>query len=139
MEMLKISPHPTLQQPFGVALWPVFDKLYTQVMGYPTNQFVFVPGLTPMSTLKATTTMLVTYYVTVFAGREFMKKRQAFKLNGLFMVHNLILTTISGSLLTLFIEQLLPTVWNNGIFYAICDHRGGWTPPLVILYYVSLF
>lgn len=89
-----------------------------------------------MSTLKATATTLITYYVTVFTGRELMKKREPFKLNGLFMVHNLILTTISGSLLALFVEQLLPTVWKNGIFYAICDHRGGWTPPLVTLYYV---
>ena len=65
-----------------------------------------------------------------------MKNREPFKLNGLFMVHNLLLTAISGTLLALFTEQLVPTVWRNGIFYAICDHRGGWTTPLVILYYV---
>ena len=80
--------------------------------------------------------MLITYYVTVFAGREFMKNREPFRLNGLFMVHNLVLTAISGVLLTLFAEQLVPTVARNGIFYAICDHRGGWTTPLVTLYYV---
>lgn len=90
-----------------------------------------------MSTFTATASMLVTYYVTVFTGRELMKKREPFKLNGLFMVHNLLLTTISAVLLALFIEQLLPTIWRHGIFYAICDHRGGWTPPLVKLYYVS--
>jgi hypothetical protein len=39
-------------------------------------------------------------------------------------------------LLALFVEQLVPTVYNHGIFYAICDVKGGWTPPLVILYYV---
>ncbi len=53
------------------------------------------------------------------------------------MVHNLYLTIISGTLLALFIEQLLPTVWRNGIFYAICNHRGGSTDRLVVLYYVS--
>ena len=136
MDVMSAIPRPSIDRPFAIELWPLFDKLYSAVAGYSPTKFVFVPGDTSMSTLKATATMLITYYVTVFAGRELMKKRQPFKLNGLFMVHNLMLTTISGSLLALFIEQLLPTVWRNGIFYAICDHRGGWTPPLVILYYV---
>jgi hypothetical protein len=89
-----------------------------------------------MSTLKETVTVLTTYYVVVFGGREIMKRFPALKLNGLFMIHNLYLTVISGILLALFIEQLLPTLWRNGIFYAICNHEGGWTQQLVVLYYV---
>ena len=136
MDSLKSVPRPSLDRPFALELWPLFDKVYSRVMGFSATRFVFVPGETPLSTLTATATMLITYYVTVFAGREFMKKRDPFKLNGLFMVHNLLLTTISATLLALFIEQLLPTVWRYGIFYAICHHGGGWTPPLVKLYYV---
>ncbi len=52
------------------------------------------------------------------------------------MIHNFYLTAISGILLALFAEQLVSTVYNHGVFYAICDVKGGWTPPLVILYYV---
>lgn len=129
-------PIPTIDRPFGVELWPLFDQLYTSVVGYSPTDFRFVPGETPISTLKATVALLSTYYVTVFAGRELMKNRAPVNLNRLFMVHNLYLTIISGTLLALFIEQLLPTVWRNGIFFAICDHRGGWTEPLVALYYV---
>ena len=129
-------PLPTLDRPFIVELWPQFDKLYSRVMGHSANNFVFVPGATPLSTFTVTSTMLITYYVTVLAGRELMKNREPFKLNGLFMVHNLVLTAISGVLLALFAEQLVPIVARNGIFYAICDHRGGWTTPLVTLYYV---
>lgn len=129
---------PTLDRPFIVELWPQFDKLYSHAMGYPANKFVFVPGATPLSTFTATATVLITYYVTVFAGREFMKNREPFKLNGLFMIHNLMLTVISGVLLALFTEQLVPTIARNGVFYAICDHRGGWTAPLVTLYYVRI-
>lgn len=66
-----------------------------------------------------------------------MRNRPAFKLNAFFMVHNLYLTIISGGLLALFIEQLAPTVRRRGVFFAICDHEGGWTPPLVTLYYVG--
>lgn len=138
-DMLKSIPFPipTLDRPFGVELWPIFDQIYTSVMGYSPKDFRFVPGETPISTLKATVILLSTYYITVFAGREFMKHRTPLNLNVLFMVHNLYLTIISGTLLALFIEQLLPTVWRNGIFFAICDARGGWTEPLVVLYYVS--
>lgn len=129
-------PLPSLDRPFIVELWPQFDKLYSRLVGHPAKNFVFVPGATPLSTFTATATMLITYYITVFAGREFMKNREPFKLNGLFMLHNLILTIISGVLLALFTEQLVPTIARNGVFYAICDHRGGWTAPLVTLYYV---
>ena len=129
-------PLPTLDRPFVVELWPQFDQLYSRVVGHHAGKFNFVPGVTPLSTFKATATMLITYYVTVFAGREFMKSREPFRLNGFFMMHNLALTIISAVLLALFTEQLVPTIARNGVFYAICDHRGGWTASLVTLYYV---
>ncbi|KAI9822681.1 MAG: hypothetical protein M1827_000400 [Pycnora praestabilis] len=128
---------PTLDRPFGIAVWPIFDKLYSSVMGYHADQFRFVQGQTPMSTLKSTATMLISYYIVIFGGRELMKSRPAFKLNGLFIIHNLYLTVISAGLLALFTEQLVPTVWRKGVFHAICDSKGGWTKPLVTLYYLN--
>jgi hypothetical protein len=65
------------------------------------------------------------------------RNREPFKLNFLFKVHNFYLTAISGMLLALFVEQLLPTVVRKGLFFAICDHQGGWTDKLVILYYLN--
>ena len=128
---------PTVDRPFGIALWPLFDKLYSSVMGYSPQDFRFIAKKTPISTFRATATILISYYLIILAGREIMKTRAPLKLNGLFMVHNLCLTLVSATWLALFIEQLLPTVWKRGIFFAICDHRGGWTEQLVILYYVS--
>ncbi|KAL8711743.1 MAG: hypothetical protein Q9220_003914 [cf. Caloplaca sp. 1 TL-2023] len=130
-------PIPTLDKPFGVELWPIFAQAYEKVMGYPPSLFYFVPHQTTLSTFKATAAMLTTYYVVVFAGREFMKNRKAFKLNGLFMIHNLYLTVASAIMLALFMEQLIPTIWRRGTFFAICDHRGGWTRELVVLYYMN--
>ena len=137
MEFLQSLPCPTIDRPFGIHLWPIFDKAFETVVGYPASEFRFEEGVTPMSTIKETAIALVAYYVIVFGGREVMKNRPAFKLNTLFMIHNLYLTLISGTLLALFIEQLLPTIWRHGIFFAICDHQGGWTQPLIVLYYVS--
>lgn len=129
---------PTLDRPFGLTLWPLFERAFTPIMGYRPQDFRFVSGETTMSTFKATATALIAYYVIVFGGREIMRGRQPLKLNGLFMVHNFYLTAISGTLLALFLEQLIPTVVRHGVFYSICDHAGGWTDKLVILYYVSI-
>lgn len=129
-------PLPTLDRPFGIHLWPYFNKAFEFVVGFPADDFRFEPGVTPMSTLKQTGLFVVFYYAIIFGGRELMRNREPFKLRTLFLIHNFYLTVISAILLALFIEELLPTVVRKGIFYAICDKKGGWTQPLVVLYYV---
>jgi len=136
-DLLAMIPIPTIDRPFGIHLWPIFDKAFTAVMGYHPQDFDFQPRVTPMSTLKESSLTILTWYIVIFGGRELMRNRPAFKLNALFMIHNFYLTAISGTLLALFVEQLVSTVYNHGIFYAICDVKGGWTPPLVILYYLN--
>jgi fatty acid elongase 3 len=138
LDLLKDIQLPSIDRPFGIHLWPIFNKAFEVVKGYPAEDFRFVQGVTPISTFKETATALITYYVVIFGGREVMKRFPAQKLNGLFMIHNFYLTAISGILLALFIEQLLPTLYRHGVFYAICNHDGGWTQPLVTLYYVSV-
>lgn len=104
-------------------------------MGYPADKLDITPGAMPMLTIKSTVMMLVSYYTVVLGGRELMRSRPGFKLNDLFLIHNFYLTAISGALLVLFVEQLGPTIWRQGVFFAICGD-GGWTEPLVTLYYV---
>jgi fatty acid elongase 3 len=130
-------PVPTLDRPFGIHLWPIFNKAFELVVGYPADDFRFQPGVTPMSTLKETSIFIVIYYTIIFGGRELMRNREPFKLRSLFLIHNFYLTAISAILLALFIEQMLPTVVRHGIFHAICAREGGWTQPMVVLYYVS--
>jgi fatty acid elongase 3 len=130
-------PLPTLDRPFGVHLWPIFDKAYTAVTGFSANDFRFKPRVTPLSTLKETAFFIVLYYAIILGGREFMRNRKPMKLRALFLVHNFVLTTISAILLALFVEQLLPTVVRHGVFYGICNSQGGWTQPLVVLYYLN--
>ena len=136
-DALKSVSWPTLDRPFGIEMWPVFEKIWGSVRDFPPQNFRFVPGSTPMSTLKETIAVLTAYYIIIFGGRELMKRREAFKFNPIFKAHNLFLTILSGGLLILFIEQLLPTVVRKGIFYSICDADGGWTHRLVTLYYLN--
>ncbi|KAI9890331.1 MAG: hypothetical protein M1814_004241 [Vezdaea aestivalis] len=136
-EFLQKIPKPTLDRPFGIELWPIFDKGYMAITGQHAIDFRFEQGVNPMSTLKESAAVIIAYYAIIFGGREFMRNRPAMKLNALFMIHNFYLTAISAVLLALFIEQLLPTVVRNGVFFGICNHDGGWTKPLVILYYLN--
>ncbi|KAF2448610.1 GNS1/SUR4 membrane protein [Karstenula rhodostoma CBS 690.94] len=128
---------PTLDRPFGLQLWPIFEKAYESAVGYKPQDFRFVPGETPISTIKSCAAILVSYYIVIFGGRELMRGREAFKLNFLFKLHNFYLTAISAILLGLFLEQIIPTVARHGIFFAVCDHAGGWTDKMVILYYLN--
>lgn len=91
-----------------------------------------------MSEMKPVLIAMALYYTVIFGGRELMRNRPAFKLKGPFIVHNFYLTAISGTLLALLLEQLIPEIARNGIFHAICHPEGGWTNKLVMLYYVRI-
>lgn len=65
-----------------------------------------------------------------------MRSRPAFRFDALFKLHNFGLTILSGALLVLFLEQLIPTLLSKGVYHAVCNRAGGWTQPLVVLYYV---
>ncbi|ESZ92110.1 hypothetical protein SBOR_7489 [Sclerotinia borealis F-4128] len=116
--------------------WEAFDKLWTFVAGYPAEDFQFIPGETPMATLREALGTVVLYYAVIFGGQAVMKSRPAYKLNGLFMAHNLMLTVVSASLLILFAQQLIPSLWKYGLYDGICG-GSGWTKPLVTLYYLN--
>jgi hypothetical protein len=128
-------PFPTIDRPFGIELWPIFDKLYEKVVGTPAHDFHFLPGHTLLSTIPEVAGAIIAYYITIYVGYTVMKKRAPMKLNALFMAHNLLLTVVSGGLLVLFIEQLFPILWRNGVFYSICSSNC-WTQKIVTLYYV---
>lgn len=119
-----------------VSPWKAFDAAWTTVRGYPATEFRFVQGQSPFSTWTEVIGMIVLYVAVIFGGREFMRNREPLKLNGLFKLHNLLLTLVSGALLVLFMEQLLPTLWQHGLYENICG-ADGWTEPLVTLYFVS--
>ena len=116
--------------------WASFNRLFSKIMGYDAKLFKFVPGQTPMSTLRVTLLFILAYYTVVLGGRELMQKRKPYKLNRLFIIHNFYLSVISGSLLLLFAQQLMPGIWKNGLFDGVCGATG-WSEKLVVLYYLN--
>ncbi|KAI5970900.1 ELO2 [Candida margitis] len=126
--------------PFGIKLWPIFNNLVSTVTGgnFVPAEFRFVQGELPLSTLHPVLLTIAGYYLVIFGGNYLFKKLQIkpFVLNGLFQIHNLFLTTLSLTLLTLMVEQLVPMIYHHGLFYAICSPNA-WTQELVCLYYLN--
>lgn len=131
---------PTFDVPFGVPLWPKFDcAVSTLSQGkFVPSEFKFIAGELPLSTLQPVVAAIATYYTVIFGGNYIFKKFhiKPFVLNGLFQIHNLFLTSLSFTLLVLMAEQLIPMIYHNGVFFAICNPKA-WTQQLVCLYYLN--
>lgn len=86
----------------------------------------YQPGVTPLSDTAPVIATLVTYLVIISSIRWFMQDRAALKLTSFFQSHNIFLAAMSGLLLVLIAEEILPIWWKTGFFSAIC-HRRSWT------------
>lgn len=51
MEHLK-NLHFTPETPFGLPLYPYFEKAFEAVIGTPASKFEYVPQVTPLSTVN---------------------------------------------------------------------------------------
>lgn len=90
----------------------------------------------PMLTLRETATALCIYYTVVFGGARLMEDRPPFDLKEMVKYWNLGLSTLSLVLLICYVQELVPTLWQQGVTYAVCNRRGGWSDGLEWLYYV---
>ncbi|ODV57961.1 fatty acid elongase ELO2 [Ascoidea rubescens DSM 1968] len=133
-------PIPSIDNPFGINLWDHFDSIISLVTfnKFVPSKFVFVPGNQLLSTLPIVLSSISLYYFIIFGGSYYLKKNsfKPLKLSLLFQLHNLILTSISFILLILIVEQLVPIIFKNGLFYSICNINS-WTQPLITLYYLN--
>ncbi|KAG1151318.1 hypothetical protein G6F37_001106 [Rhizopus arrhizus] len=135
MEVLK-SLHFSPETPFGLSLYPFFEKAYEAVIGQKASDFHYTQGVTPLSTVNEVTITCITYFILIFGGQFLLKDSPAFKLKIPFMIHNVLLTLVSGILLVLMIEQIFPIIYHQGFLAAICD-QSSWTQPLELLYYLN--
>lgn len=129
---------PSVERPFGLHLWPLFNYVFEHFTGYPAEDFRFIPRRTFLANGWHVMALIVVYYTVIFGGRRVLAalNAPALKLTFLFRIHNLILTIVSLILLLLCVEQLVPILVHHGLFYAIC-HRDAYTPRLVVLYYLN--
>ena len=117
-------------------LWQGFERISNAVLNWSPIAFKFTVGSTPLSTLAQVAGAIGLYYVVIFGGRELMRNRKPFGLNEVNKYHNLNLTLISGGLLALMLEQLVPSLLQNGLRFNMCGNAG-FTPSLTTLYYLN--
>ncbi|KAL3234474.1 Very-long-chain 3-oxoacyl-CoA synthase [Nakaseomyces bracarensis] len=130
---------PTVDRPFfNVSLWSHFDGIVSYVTNgrFVPSEFQFYPGGPPLSKFSHVLIGIATYYVLVFGGRYVLRNTRPFSLHYLFQCHNLFLTTVSLTLLTLMVEQLIPLLIRHGLFDTVCS-KYAWTQPLMTLYYLN--
>lgn len=130
--------NPSPSHPFGLHLWPIFNKAFEAVIGYPADEFQFIPYKTTLANFPHAISIIIFYYIVIFGGQFLMRKfnLNPIKLNFLFQLHNLFLTSISFILLALMIEQVFPIWYYHDLLYAICSDKA-FTSKLVCLYYLN--
>lgn len=155
--MTKVVLNFTPETPFGIELYPYFEKLYNVIANRKASSFRFASSKTPLNTdqagkkkkeivykqtLKENNTYsiviiaCITYFIVIFGGEWLMKNRIAFKPQIIFQIHNALLTLVSAGLLALIVEQVYPQIHHHGFLYAICSSKN-WTQPLELLYYLN--
>ena len=105
-----------------------------QIPRYLTS---YVPGETPLSTTTSVVATLVSYLVTIFGVQAAMRNHTPHKLSPLFRAHNMFLSIGSLVLLVLMLEEILPILWKEGIYAAMCAETS-WTSVRVLTLLVSM-
>jgi len=124
----------SLDRPFGVELYPLFEAAYAAVLHRPAAAFSFSDA--PLSTVAEVVVTCVTYLMVIFGGQYLMREQAPIRLSTLSKIHNAMLSMSSLVVLLLMLEQTIAIVARHGIFFAICD-AGAWTQRLELLYYIN--
>lgn len=119
---------------------PLADALLAvlpaNVLPYYLKQYT--PPLTPLSSTPVVVGALAGYLSVIFGVQELMRTRQPLKLQFLFQLHNVLLSSGSALLLALMVEEIFPIWRKHGLFYAICG-EGAWTSRLEFYYMINYY
>lgn len=117
-------------------LEPLVHSALQSLFGASHRDFKFEPGVTFLSTWQQVLIGAAIYLTIVLGGRELMRNREPLKLKWLFVIHNVILVAVSGLLLSLMLEILVPMLWQRGLRWSVCE-PGAYDLRLVPFYYAN--
>lgn len=128
---------PTADQPFGIALWPIFRYCAYALTNYDVETFKYEYNSdVPLSKIPHVLLAILSYYIIIFGGRWLLKSVRPIKFGLIFKLHNLLLTLLSGGLLALLVEQTFPIIAHHGVFFSICSAQA-WTQKIELIYYLN--
>ncbi len=90
-------------------------------LGVPYELTHYVPGKTPLSTPQQVFPTLAAYLVIIFGIQAWMKNKPPYRLQFLFRFHNAFLTIGSLLLVLLIMEEVVPAVYEHGVFWGLCN------------------
>ncbi|PVU86158.1 hypothetical protein BB559_006636 [Furculomyces boomerangus] len=106
------------------------------LFGVNKQEWSYISGQTKLATWSEVLMGTGVYLLIVFGGKAVMKNQKPFEMAAFWRFHNLLLAIMSLFLLLLFAEQLIPNLFNNGLFWSVC-HRDAWNTKLELLYYIN--
>ncbi|GAA5896519.1 elongation of very long chain fatty acids protein [Sporobolomyces salmoneus] len=122
---------------------PPPGPIYSFLSSLPLPQLPYavqrwIPGQSPFSTHTEVVAALAAYLAIIFGGQFLMKGSKPYRFQPLFMLHNFLLSTGSGLVLALMLEEIIPIIYKHGWFYAICNNDA-WTPRLETYYIINYY
>ncbi|KAI9096579.1 fatty acid elongase [Phlyctochytrium arcticum] len=124
-------------KPLAVSFFhPLFTNTSLEVLGLHPDDFKFAKA--PLSTRPEVLKWFAVYLTLVLGGQAFMRRfvKEPLAVKPLFFIHNAFLSASSLALLVLFLEIVVPNIWNNGLLWTMC-HSGSYTPRIEYLYYIN--
>ncbi|KAJ3008007.1 hypothetical protein HKX48_008822 [Thoreauomyces humboldtii] len=125
------------EKPLALTVFhPLFTNATLSTVGIHPEDFHFEK--VPLSTRPAVFKWFLVYLATVLTGQQLMRRfvKNPISVKPIFFLHNALLSAASLVLLVLFLELLVPMIWNNGPLWAICD-QAAYSPRMEFLYYIN--
>ncbi|TPX66278.1 very-long-chain 3-oxoacyl-CoA synthase [Spizellomyces sp. 'palustris'] len=115
---------------------PLFTNTSLDLLGLHPDEFKFENA--PLSTRSEVAKWFLVYLTVVLGGQAFMRRfaKEPMAVKPLFFLHNAFLSASSLALLVLFLEIIVPNIWNHGLLWAVC-HEKSYSPRMELLYYIN--
>jgi len=97
----------------------------------------FQPGLTPITDIWHVIFIVSFYLVSIAGLRSLLRNAQPMKFKALMTAHNFFLSISSVLLLVAIARHILPFLWQNGLFAAVCNQTVMADNDVEFLFYVN--